>query len=139
MTGADIIGQLLRDDEIMVAKVPEARIKAKRLPVGIPLPALLVRITTVIDAQPLDTSGYVRRTDRVSVTVRADNGVDQDAIIKLTREICAGRTGDIAGAKNVSIRTAGTGPDVEGPAASFEQTQDFRVSFDALLSKGDQP
>jgi hypothetical protein len=31
----------------------------------------------------------------------------------------------------VSILTAGTGPDVAGPNDSYEQTQDFRVSFDA--------
>jgi len=47
------------------------------------------------------------------------------------RSACASRTGDFAGATNASILTAGTGPDARGPGNSFEQTQDFRVSFDA--------
>lgn len=134
MTGADIIGQLLRDDGALVARVPAGRIKAKRLPSGIDLPALLVRVVSVVDAQPLDIDGHVRRTDRIAVTIRAANAVDQDEIIQQVRVICHGRTGAIAGAMNVSIRTAGTGPDVAGPGDSFEQTQDFRVSFDAPLA-----
>lgn len=134
MTGADIIGQLLRADEVLVARVPAARIKAKRLPSGIDLPALLVRVVSVVDAQPLDIDGHVRRADRIAVTVRAASAIDQDEIIQHVRTICHGRTGAIAGAMNVSIRTAGTGPDVAGPGDSFEQTQDFRVSFDAPLA-----
>jgi hypothetical protein len=30
------------------------------------------------------------------------------------------------------VNSAGTGPDVGGPANSFEQTQDFKVGFNAL-------
>lgn len=137
MTGADIIGTLLRADAALVALVPQGRIKGKRLPLGIALPALLVRVVSVVDRQPLTLGALVRRTDRIAVTVRAASGDDQDAIIKLVRAVCAGRSGAIAGAVNVSIRTAGLGPDLDGPGNSFEQTQDLRVSFDAPLSQGD--
>lgn len=139
MTGADIVGALLRADADLLALVPVSRIKAKRLPPGTALPALLVRVVSVVDRQPLTLGEFVRRTDRVAVTVRAGSGDDQDAIIELVRAICAGRTGAIAGAINVSIRTSGLGPDLNGPGDSFEQTQDLRVSFDAPLSQGDQP
>lgn len=137
MTGADIVGSLLRSDTALLALVPEGRIKAKRLPLGIALPALLVRVVSVVDRQPLTQGEFVRRTDRIAVTVRAASGADQDMIITLVRAICAGRTGAIGGATAVSVRTAGLGPDLDGPGDSFEQTQDLRVSFDAPLSQGD--
>lgn len=69
--------------------------------------------------------------ERISVAVRAASYDDQRAAIKLVVKACAGRTGSIAGADNVSVLTAGRGPDLRGPGNTFEQTQDFRVSFDA--------
>lgn len=131
MSGVEIIGALLRADTDMTALVPIDRIKAGRLPDGVPLPALLVRTVSVVDRQPLKRVGWVRVTARVAVAVRAANYAEQERAIRLVRRCCAGRTGDIGGGVRVSILTAGTGPDVAGPANSFEQTQDFRVSFDA--------
>lgn len=131
MTGASIVGDLLRASQELCVVVPAAQIKGGRLPENITLPALLVRTVSVVDRQPLKRGETNRRTDRVAVTVRAASWRDQVAIIEMVRTICAGRTGDIAGVTRVSIRTAGTGPDVDGPGNSFEQTQDFRVSFDA--------
>ena len=96
------------------------------------LPALLVRTVSVIDRQPLKRVGLVRRTDRVSVAVRAENYRDQVEAIRLIRKCCSGRTGNIGGGLNVSVLTAGTGPDINGPGNTFEQTQDLRVSFDAM-------
>lgn len=132
MTGVDIVGGLLRAYQPLLTVVPAERIKAGVLPDGVALPALLVRLVSGVDAQPLKRTGWERRTHRVSVTVRAAAYRDQAAAIELVRACCAGRTGDIGGAARVSILTAGLGPDVDGPANSFEQTQDFRVSFDAL-------
>lgn len=131
MTGGDIIGALLRADAAVAARVPESSIKGGRLPEAQPLPALLVRTVSLVDRQPLKRSGWVRSVARVAVTVRAASYRDQNEIIALVRMCCAGKTGDIGGAKRVSILTAGLGPDVNGPGGSFEQTQDFRVSFDA--------
>lgn len=131
MTGADIIGVLLRADQAVLGAVPAASIKGGQFPEGQALPALLVRTVSLVDRQPLKWAGWVRVTARISVTVRAVSYRDQNAIIALVRACCAGRTGDIGGAKRVSILTAGLGPDVIGPGNSFEQTQDFRVSFDA--------
>lgn len=131
MTGADVIGGLLRGDDDITAIVPADRIKAGRLPDGIELPAILVRVVSLVDRHPLKRSNVVRSVARISVTVRADSYRDQGAVIKRIRAICSGRVGDFGDAKRVSILTAGLGPDVNGPGNTFEQTQDFRVSFDA--------
>lgn len=131
LEGSDIIGALLRDDSALLEIVPAERIKAGLLPDGIGLPALLVNGVSSVDRQPLKRGPLVRCTDRVSVTVRAKSHAERKIVIAAVRRICAGRIGDLAGALRVSILTAGKGPDINGPASSFEKTQDFRVSWDA--------
>ena len=130
MTGAAIVADLLRADVLVTGAVPIASIKLGRLTDDAVLPTLLVRTISVVDRQPLKRLGFVRRTDRVSVTVRAANYRDQVEVIRLVRKQLAGLTGALAGAERVAILTAGTSPDLNGPANSFEQTQDFAVSFD---------
>jgi hypothetical protein len=132
MSGLDIIGGLLRADANVIALVPVDRIKGGRLPDGVELPALLVKETSTVERQPLKRTAQTRTVDRVSVTVRAANYRDQRLAMRLVRKCCAGRTGDLAGAVRVSILTAGTGPELDGPADTFERTQDFRVSYDAV-------
>ena len=130
MTGAAIVADLLRADVLLTSAVPIASIKLGRLADDAAMPTLLVRTISVVDRQPLKRLGFVRRTDRVSVTVRAASYRDQVEVIRLVRRQLAGLTGALAGAERVSILTAGTSPDLNGPANSFEQTQDFAVSFD---------
>jgi hypothetical protein len=129
MTGVDIVGALLRADPAILEMVPIERIKAGVLPDGVALPALLIRTVSSVDWQPLKRGQTRRTTDRTSVAVRAGNYRDQGLIIKLVRTCCIGVTGDIGGGSGVSILNAGVGPDVGGPANSFEQTADLRVSF----------
>lgn len=131
LEGSDIIGALLVADTDLVGLVPVDRIKAGLLPEGVQLDALLVNGTSSVDRQPLRRGATVRRTDRVSVTVRAASHRRRKAVIAAVRKCCAGKTGNIGGGLNVSILTAGMGPDVNGPGNSFEKTQDFRVSWDA--------
>ena len=131
MTGADIVGALLRARPAVVAIVPAESIMMGALPDGVALPALLVRLVSSVERQPLKVGETVRVVDRIAVTVRAASYREQRAVIALVKSCCRGCTGDIGGGSRVSILTAGTGPDVAGPANSFEQTQDFRVSFDA--------
>lgn len=133
MTGAEIVGALLRAHAPLTAVVPALQIKGGMLPEGITLPALLVRTVSLVDRQPLKRAGWTRSTARVAVTVRAADYRDQNAIIALVRDCCAGWSGNMGDAERISILTAGLGPDVIGPGSSFEQTQDFRVSFDAQL------
>ncbi|WP_347271801.1 tail completion protein gp17 [Rhizorhabdus histidinilytica] len=131
MTGALIVTAVLRAASAVTAIVPEARIKAGRLPEDIQLPALVVRNISSVERRTLTREATIRTTDRVSVAVRAASYRDQGAIIRLVRSACAGLTGDIGGGSSVAIINAGTGPDVAGPGNSFEQSQDFLVSFDA--------
>jgi hypothetical protein len=129
MNGVDIIGALLTADAPVLAKVAQASIKAGALPDDVTLPALLVRLTSGVERQQLKRIGKIMMTDRVSVTVRAGSYTDQSDIIQLVREACAGKVGAIGGGESVAILNAGTGPDLVGPAATFEQTTDFRVSY----------
>lgn len=132
MTGVDIIGALLLESGAIVALVPPERIKAGALPDGITLPALVVRSVTLVERQTLKRGVLVRDTQRVAVTVRANSYREQGEIITLVRNACAGFTGDMPDATSIAVLSAGTGPDVGGPANSFEQTQDFKVGFNAL-------
>jgi len=131
MSGVEIVGGLLHAYDALTQLVPVERIKAGALPDGVTLPAILVRTVSVADFQPLKRGAMFRSTERVSVAVRAASYDEQKLVIRLIRAGCAGWTGAIADCVNVSVLTAGLGPDVGGPANSFEQTQDFRVSFDA--------
>lgn len=131
MIGVDIVGALLRANAPLRSLVTEASIKAGALPDGVTLPALLVRSTSQNERQRLKRGTIVRFVERVSVTVRAASYRDQVAVMKAVLPICAGWTGNMAPAQRISILNAGTGPDVAGPGNTFEQTQDFRVSFDA--------
>lgn len=131
MDGNAIVGELLTTDAPLLAVVPADRMKAVRLPDKIALPALLVRTISVRERQPLRKGAKVRKVARVSVTVRASNYAQQIAVLELVRTRLRGRTGDVAGVTSVAILVAGTGPDLVGPGDSFEQAEDFRVSFDA--------
>lgn len=135
MSGVLIVGELLRADAELVAVVPVDRIKAGRLPDGVPLPAIVARTVSVVERQPLKRSGFVRMTERVSVTVRAASYRSQKAVIRRINAVCVGVHGDHESWKRISILAAGVGPDVAGPADSFEQTHDFRVSFDAPVEE----
>lgn len=132
MTGVDIIGALLGSDQEFLTIVSADSLKAGMLPDGVQLPAGLLRLVSSVEPRPPLKRGETMRTvDRVSFTVRAQSYRDQRRVIKRARAVCAGRVGNIGGAASVSILMAGTGPDVNGPANTFEQTIDFRVSFDA--------
>ncbi|MDN4632314.1 hypothetical protein QCD71_12370 [Sphingomonas sp. PsM26] len=133
MSGVDIIGALLRGSDTIAAAVPVERIKAGSLPDNTVLPALLVRSVSLVERQMLRRGTWVRQSERIAVTVRAGSYREQREILRLVRNVCAGQLGALAGlGSSVSSQSAGTGPDVRGPADSFEQTQDFKVSFNAL-------
>ncbi len=133
MTGAGIIGTLLLADAGVIAKVAARHIKAGRLADGTGLPSVLVRVVSVTDRQPLKRAGWERSTARVAVTVRAASYRGQNAAIAAIRKMPRGAVGTVGAAENVVVLTAGLGPDVNGPGDTFEQTQDFRVSFDTLI------
>jgi len=131
MIGAEIAGELLRASAPLRLKVAETSIKGGVLPADVALPALLVRTVSGNERQPLRKGEKVRCWARVSVTVRAASWSDQIDVLKLAREALRGWTGDLGTSTDISITVAGTGPDLNGPGNTFEQAQDFRVSYDA--------
>lgn len=130
MTSAEIIGAMLRRLEPLIAVVPVERIKGGRMPDGTPMPWLLVREVSIIDWRALRSHGWYRSTARVSVMVRAASYAEQLEVMKLVRQLPQGAIGTVGDASSVVVHTAGGGPDVLGPADTFEKTQDFRVGFD---------
>ncbi len=129
MSGTKIIGDLLLADAAVLDKVPADRIKGGQLPDAIALPALLVRKISGVERVHLQRVGSVRMTERIEVTVRAESYREQETIIRLVRNACAGVTGTKSGFDGVYVENAGTGPDLIGPATTFEQSQDFKVGF----------
>lgn len=133
MLGVRIITTLLRGHQPVTALVPAKWIKGGRLPDNVTPPALLVRHVTQIERIPLVHEGWERCTARISVMVRAVDYRQQGAVIEAVRGIPQGALGTIGAALNVTVHKAGLGPDVGGPGGTYEQTQDFRVSFNARI------
>ncbi len=130
MSGVTIVSELLQAHDPLTSDVPAGNMKAGRLPDGVALPALLLRSISRNERQTLKRGKTVRVTERVSVTVRAAAYRTPGALLKLVRAACVGRTGTIAGYRDVAVLADGTGPDVLGPADSFERAQDLLVTFD---------
>jgi hypothetical protein len=131
ITGAHIVGELLRDDNDFVASVPAEHIKLGAVPDGAPQPLVLIRRISSVDRDGLEPGDTTPTFDRVAVLVRADNYRDQCRLIKLVKDACRGKRGGFDTGCNFSVRPAGTGPDLRGPGNSYEQTQDFRVFYNA--------
>jgi hypothetical protein len=132
MTGAEILGELLRNEAPLIAVVAAAAIKGGRLADDEALPVLLVRSISIVDRQSLAREAMVRSTERVSVTVRASTYRERVRIMKLLRSAGTGIViGERGEARNISVLTAGAGPELNGPGNSFERSQDFSVTYDA--------
>jgi hypothetical protein len=133
MSGGEILGGWLRADAALTEQVKPAGIKGGRLADDEVLPVLLVRSLSIVDRQTLALEAMVRMTERVSVTVRAATYRDRVSIMRTLRS--AGRAGivipAVGDARNISILTAGAGPELNGPGNSFERSQDFTVTYDA--------
>lgn len=134
VTGALIVGEILRADADIASLVPAKWIKAGALPGDIELPAILIRQISSIAKDGLQPGIATPTVDRIAVLVRAKHYRDQGQLIRLIKAACHGRRGGFDTGVNFSVRSAGTGPDLRGPANSFEQTQDFRVF--TTLKKG---
>lgn len=131
VTGAFLVGELLRADNDIIAIVSAEHIKLGAVPADAPLPVILIRRISSVDRDGLRPGETTPTFDRVAVLVRAGNYRDQCRLIKLVKDCCRGKRGGFDTGRNYSIRTAGTGPDLRGPGNSYEQTQDFRVFYNA--------
>lgn len=126
-----IVGTLLRDFADLTAIVPVDGIKEEAVPANTPLPVLPIESVSIVERHPLKRGQTTRTIERVSVNIRAASHRDRKRIRLLVIDACAGKFGDIAGAKSVSIITAGAGPNMRGPGDSYDRRQDFKVTYDA--------
>lgn len=131
ISGAGIIGELLRTHAALTAHVPVAHIKRGRLADDAALPTLVVAEVSQIERQTLKRGALVRTVDRVSVTGRFESDRQRAEIMQMVKDACAGWRGDMGALSSISVLTAGRGPDLNGPGNSFEKTQDFKVGYDA--------
>lgn len=129
MAGTDIIGALVVADAAILALVPLAAIKLGRLPEPSPPRAILIRSVSEVERHTLTQGAHSRVTERVSVAIRAEHYDMVRDVLRLVRTACNYKISTIAGHGGVSVRTAGTGPELTGPDGSFERTLDFRVTY----------
>lgn len=129
--GIEIVGTLLRNFDGFAEILQVENIKAGALPANAPLPSLLIRSISTPDRPLLDGTVRAPTFERVSVTVRAANYRDQRTIMRLVKECCAGKVGNVPGVTRWSVTPAGKGPDRRGPGDSFEQARDFRCFYNA--------
>lgn len=131
INGAYIIGELLRADNGLTALVPAENIKLGAIPDGTALPVMLIRLISSVAREGLSPNDATPTFDRVAVLVRAKNYREKCLIINLLKDACRGQRGGFDTGLNYSVRLAGTGPDLRGPADSYEQTQDFRLFYNS--------
>lgn len=131
VTGAHIVGELLRADNDFVGSVPGENIKLGSVSPTAALPLTLIRKVSGVERDGLVPGETTPTFDRVSVLIRADNYRDQVRLIKLAKDACRGKRGGFDTSRNFSVRIAGTGPDLRGPGDSYEQTFDCRVFYNA--------
>jgi hypothetical protein len=132
VSGARILGELLRDDAALAAMVPPERLKAGRLPKGTPLDNILIRRIGRDKRQTLSREAVWHHTERMQVTVKAATYERQGQILDRIVSICADRIfASIADVTSVSVLSIGAGPDFEDDDATiFMGSEDFLVSFD---------
>lgn len=132
MSGVAIIGALLVGSDAYLAIVPADRTAAGALPVGVDLPATVVKKVSGADDQQLAELGPCRQ--RVQVSVRTPDYVTKDRLIPIVKACCAGFTGEIETEvgtfTGVAVLSAGEGPDFDdGEAGIYQGSHDFLVTF----------
>lgn len=133
MNGVVAVVQLLKADGGVTALVPSARIMAGVLPLGTDLPAIAVTPVSGTDLQTHDEPGERFTTERVQVTVQAEDYPQLEAVLKAVKSAGDAKRPEVDGIFNVVVRTDGQGPWFMNEAASIHiRTQDFRVSYSAL-------
>jgi hypothetical protein len=130
MNGVAAIYQLMSTDAALLALVPEEQIATGDLPVGTPLPALLIEDISSVDLEEIAPGAERFTSERVQVTVMAGNYETLVAVLKAVKSAGDAKYPTVDDLENVVVRTIGQGPYFRDDAASIHmRTQDFRVSF----------
>jgi hypothetical protein len=130
MDGTAVILARLLGDADLLALVPADQIIGDELPAGIALDAISVTHVSGADREVLAPGATRHVEDRVQVSVAAATQPRKKAILRAVKTACADFVGSIAGLTNVTVRTAGTGPDFFDQQASIRfGSQDFIVGY----------
>ncbi|MBY8826119.1 hypothetical protein [Sphingomonas colocasiae] len=139
MSGIAVMRALLLASDPLVAKVPADRVVAGDLPKGTVIPAITIEQVSSVDRRPVRMMPVQRVTDRVQVTVHAQDAVERLKLIGLVRRAAAGKLGDFDLVARVSVQTDGQGPDFTGPTGIKMRAQDFMVSYNEETSVAAAP
>lgn len=130
MNGVVAVRTLLVNSAALTALVPATRIITGVIPQDMTLPAISLSDVSGVDLQTLDETGDRFTTDRVQVTVMADDYLSLIDILAKAKSAADAKFPTVSGLSNVVVRTDGQGPYFMNDAASIHmKTQDFRVSY----------
>ena len=130
MDGAAIIRALLVGDAALLALVPEERIVADDLGIGIVLPAIAITSVSWVERKVLKPGVSRHVTERVQVDVMAKRVPEKKAVLRAVRAAAADFIGAAAGLTDVSVQLDSAGPDITDDQASIRiGSQDFMVGF----------
>lgn len=133
MSGVRIIGTLLTASGELIAIVPETQMGAGALPVDTPLPWIVAKKVSGVDYQALDGGANDPITHRVQVSVRAADYETKDQILGMLKGICANQRPNVDGFAEISVLSAGEGPDFDDVVKGHWQgSRDFMVTFTSL-------
>lgn len=133
MSGAAIVGTLLRANSNLIAVVPAAKIFNGVIPIATVLPAL-----SIIEVDAVETRSVRMAVDevltrsRVQVTVQAKAYATQKQVLELVRKALPHTRGTVGSYWVDSILPDSAGPDMqEVDAGIYMQSRDFLVTFAA--------
>ena len=128
--GVAVIWSLLTANGALTGLVPVARIIPGVLPQGTPLPAIAITSVSSIDRNMPSPGSQRHVSERVQVTVMAQNYPSQKATLLAVKKAAADRMPTVAGMTDITVHTAGAGPDFMSEEAAIHQgSQDFNVRF----------
>ncbi|EJL21896.1 DUF3168 domain-containing protein [Novosphingobium sp. AP12] len=127
---AAIRSVLIADDELRLL-VPEDDTSAGPRGLGASLPSIMLESVSTVDRN-IPSPGASRHVhERVQVTVMARNYPEQKALLRAVKRAAADQVNpEVAGIADVTIHTAGAGPDLMAEEASiWIGSQDFITTY----------
>lgn len=130
MSGTYIVRALLADSPLLTATVPGIRIMAGDLPLGITRPAIGIRGIDDVPYQTISAAASRLITERVQVTVEADDYESMLAVYGLLPAAFPDTYGRVNGYNVVSIALDSGGPDIPDIDSSlYSKSRDVIVRW----------
>src|SRR5688572_15144732 len=112
MSGAAIVGTLLRANAALIAVVPAAKIFNGVIPINTVLPAISITEVSAVDTRTLRMTETPLITSRVQVTVQTKNYAQQKQVIELIRKALPHTRGTVGSYSVDRILPDSAGPDM---------------------------